>query len=82
MEKIAAHFNWVSSISILFDIKLLCYERALILTPGLPLSASVDDEATSPQLAERKKQLKMIVRKISPNAEPMASIESGDYTIQ
>uniref|UniRef100_A0A060T2J2 Protein transport protein SEC22 n=1 Tax=Blastobotrys adeninivorans TaxID=409370 RepID=A0A060T2J2_BLAAD len=51
------------------------------LSDGLPLSASVDDESDLSKLAEPKKQLKMIMRKISPNSEPRASIESGNYSI-
>ena len=49
---------------------------------GLPLSASVDEESDMTKMAEQKKQLKVIVRKVTPNSEPRASIESGPYTIQ
>ncbi|ODV94411.1 hypothetical protein PACTADRAFT_18113 [Pachysolen tannophilus NRRL Y-2460] len=49
-------------------------------TDGLPLSGSVDDD-NSPELLEQKKKIKVIVTKISSNAEPKVSIDSGAYTI-
>ena len=33
-------------------------------------------------LQEQKQQAKLIFRRITPNAEPMCSIESGPYTLQ
>jgi vesicle transport protein SEC22 len=45
---------------------------------GNPLSASVDEDTS---LSEQKQQLKVIVRKVTANSEPRASIESGAYTI-
>ncbi|KAF4634797.1 hypothetical protein G7Y89_g3325 [Cudoniella acicularis] len=48
---------------------------------GLMLCASVDDQSTESSLAEIKSQVKMIVRKLSRNSEPQASIESGSHTI-
>lgn len=33
-------------------------------------------------LTEHKQQAKLIVRRLSPNSEPMCSIESGAYTLQ
>jgi len=47
----------------------------------LPLAASVDDEQTESALQEHKQQAKLIFRRITPNAEPRCSIESGPYTL-
>jgi hypothetical protein len=33
-------------------------------------------------LTEHKQQAKLIVRRLSPNSEPLCSIESGAYTLQ
>jgi vesicle transport protein SEC22 len=46
------------------------------------LAASVDDEQAEQELAEVKTQCKMIYRRLNRNAEPQASIESGQYTLQ
>ncbi|KAL9712541.1 SNAP receptor [Leucoagaricus gongylophorus] len=48
---------------------------------ALPLAASVDDEKTENDLQEHKQQAKVIFRRITPNAEPRCSIESGQYTL-
>ncbi|KAG5728734.1 Protein transport protein SEC22 [Termitomyces sp. T112] len=48
---------------------------------ALPLAASVDDEQTEQSLQEHKQQAKLIFRRITPNAEPRCSIESGQYTL-
>ncbi|KAF9534951.1 protein transport protein Sec22 [Crepidotus variabilis] len=48
---------------------------------ALPLAASVDDEQTEQALQEHKQQSKLIFRRITPNAEPRCSIESGQYTL-
>ncbi|KAI1104309.1 snare-like protein [Jackrogersella minutella] len=48
---------------------------------GLMLCASVDDEQTESSLAEVKSQTKLILRRLNRNAEPQASIESGNYTL-
>ncbi|KAI9574493.1 Longin-like domain-containing protein [Boletus coccyginus] len=48
---------------------------------ALPLAASVDDEQTEQALQEHKQQAKLIFRRITPNAEPRCSIESGQYTL-
>ncbi|KAI1438791.1 snare-like protein [Xylaria sp. CBS 124048] len=48
---------------------------------GLMLCASVDDEQSEPSLTEVKSQIKLILRRLNRNAEPQASIESGNYTI-
>ncbi|KAI0796481.1 protein transport protein Sec22 [Abortiporus biennis] len=48
---------------------------------ALPLAASVDDEQTDHALQEHKQQAKLIFRRITPNAEPRCSIESGAYTL-
>lgn len=46
------------------------------------LCASVDDEQSESSLAEVKSQIKLILRRLNRNAEPQATIESGDYTLQ
>ncbi|KAI1659059.1 snare-like protein [Daldinia decipiens] len=52
------------------------------LGDGLMLCASVDDEQQSESsLPEVKSQTKIILRRLNRNAEPQASIESGNYTI-
>ncbi|KAF9881132.1 hypothetical protein CkaCkLH20_01282 [Colletotrichum karsti] len=48
---------------------------------GLMLCASVDDEQQEAALAEVKSQIKQILRKLSRNSEPQASIESGSYNL-
>ncbi|KFY33543.1 hypothetical protein V494_07504, partial [Pseudogymnoascus sp. VKM F-4513 (FW-928)] len=48
---------------------------------GLMLCASIDDEATENALTEIKTHVKMILRRLSRNSEPQASIESGAYTL-
>lgn len=45
------------------------------------LCASVDDSDTERTLSEVKSQIKLILRRLSRNSEPQASIESGSYTI-
>ncbi|OLL22264.1 hypothetical protein NEOLI_003005 [Neolecta irregularis DAH-3] len=51
------------------------------LPDGLPLAASVDDAQAETDLAEYKRQIKLIIRKLTPTSEPRASIESGPYYI-
>ncbi|OTB07742.1 hypothetical protein M426DRAFT_317638 [Hypoxylon sp. CI-4A] len=51
------------------------------LSDGLMLCASVDDEQTESSLSEVKSQTKLILRRLNRNAEPQASIESGNYTL-
>ncbi|GJE84893.1 snare-like protein [Phanerochaete sordida] len=48
---------------------------------ALPLAATVDDEQVEQALQEHKQQAKLIFRRITPNAEPRCSIESGQYTL-
>ncbi|KAI9036687.1 SNAP receptor SEC22 [Aspergillus affinis] len=48
---------------------------------GLMLAASVDDEQAEVELSEIKGQAKMIFRRLSRNAAPQASIESGQYNL-
>lgn len=45
------------------------------------LCASVDDSETERSLSEVKSQVKLILRRLSRNSEPQASIESGAYTL-
>jgi len=51
------------------------------LSTGLMLCASVDDSETERALSEVKGQVKLVLRRLSRNSEPQASIESGAYTI-
>ncbi|KXJ93188.1 Longin-like domain-containing protein [Microdochium bolleyi] len=51
------------------------------LNDGLMLCASVDDEQSESSLSEVKSQIKLILRRLNRNAEPQASIESGNYTL-
>ncbi|KAH0610872.1 uncharacterized protein H6S33_011299 [Morchella sextelata] len=48
---------------------------------GVPLAASVDDDQDEAILAEVKKQVKLIFKRLSENSEPRASIEAGAFTI-
>ncbi|THH07691.1 hypothetical protein EW145_g3220 [Phellinidium pouzarii] len=48
---------------------------------ALPLAATVDDELTEQALQEHKQQAKLIFRRITPNSEPLCSIESGPFTL-
>ncbi|KAK3685028.1 Longin-like domain-containing protein [Podospora appendiculata] len=48
---------------------------------GLMFCASVDDSETESALSEVKSQIKLILRRLSRNSEPQASIESGAYTL-
>ncbi|KAK6204973.1 uncharacterized protein RJT21DRAFT_117453 [Scheffersomyces amazonensis] len=47
---------------------------------ALPLCGSVDDDNDS-SLMDQKKKCKIIISRITPNAEPQATIESGNYNI-
>lgn len=49
---------------------------------ALPLAATVDNEQTEEELQEHKQQAKLVFRRITPNSEPLCSIESGAYTLQ
>ncbi|KAF2471271.1 transport protein-like protein sec22 [Lindgomyces ingoldianus] len=47
---------------------------------GLILAASVDDEEVDAEFNEAKSKIKLVLRRLSRNSEPQASIESGNYT--
>jgi len=49
---------------------------------GLNLCASVDDAADDASLAEVKTQVKQLLRKLTRNSEPQASIETNQHNIQ
>ena len=49
---------------------------------GLPLAASVDDEQLESDLSEYKQQAKVVLRRLTPPAEPKCSIDSGKYVLQ
>ncbi|KAI3550352.1 transporter sec22 [Colletotrichum filicis] len=51
-------------------------------SPGLMLCASVDDEQQEAALSEVKSQIKQVLRKLTRNSEPQASIESGAYNLK
>lgn len=48
---------------------------------GLILVATVDDQQIA-ALSELKQQIRPLVKKMTPQSEPRASIESKSYTIQ
>lgn len=48
---------------------------------GLVLVASTDDSNVA-QLSEFKQQIRTIIKKLGPSAEPRASIEGDAYTMQ
>jgi len=49
---------------------------------GLMLCASVDEDQSTPQLAEVKQQTRQVLRKLTPQSEPQASIDCGaSYTL-
>ncbi|EGW34274.1 uncharacterized protein SPAPADRAFT_59695 [Spathaspora passalidarum NRRL Y-27907] len=47
---------------------------------ALPLCGSVDDDNT-PGLMDQKKKCKLLITRITPNSEPQATIESGEFNI-
>ncbi|KAF8457256.1 Longin-like domain-containing protein [Terfezia claveryi] len=53
----------------------------IVRLDGVPLCASVDDTQAETELAEVKRQAKLIIRQLNQNSEPRASIESGPVTI-
>jgi hypothetical protein len=48
---------------------------------GLVLVASTDDSNVA-QLSEFKQQIRTIIKKLGPSAEPRASVEGDAYTMQ
>jgi len=52
------------------------------VSDGLPLAASVDEEAAETELNEYKQQAKLIFRRLNANSESRCTIESGNYTLQ
>ncbi|KAF8472468.1 Longin-like domain-containing protein [Kalaharituber pfeilii] len=53
----------------------------IVRLDGVPLCASVDDTQSETELAEVKRQAKLIIRQLNQNSEPRASIESGIFTL-
>lgn len=51
-------------------------------SPEFPHSAAADKVQTESSLSEIKSQVKMILRRLTRNSEPQASIESGNYNVQ
>lgn len=52
-----------------------------LIATGLVLVASTDDANVS-QLNEFKQQIRAVIKKLGPSAEPRASIEGDAYTMQ
>lgn len=50
------------------------------MSPRVTANCSIVQTESS--LSEIKSQVKMILRRLSRNSEPQASIESGAYTLQ
>ncbi|KEZ39739.1 hypothetical protein SAPIO_CDS9697 [Scedosporium apiospermum] len=48
---------------------------------GLMLCASVDDEQSQSAVGEVKSQIRQVLRKLTRNSEPQASIESGQFVL-
>lgn len=53
----------------------------ILTKAGLVLVASVDDN-NSQEVGELKTQIRQVIKRINPNSEPRASIESNKYTMQ
>ncbi|KAJ1969761.1 SNAP receptor [Dimargaris xerosporica] len=49
------------------------------ISDGLPLAATMDDEAHENDLMDCKNQGKVIIKKLNPHSEPRCSIESGKF---
>ena len=53
---------------------------------GAPLRhrmyADIELDQAESELSEIKSQVKLVLRRLSRNSEPQASIESGQYTLQ
>jgi hypothetical protein len=58
-------------------IKLLVYSAATAIHQGVNSQVQTENA-----LQEVKGQVKMVLRRITRNSEPQASIESGPFTIQ
>lgn len=73
-EESVRPFSRASLASSSHPVEHLTDETSLSLSP---LSSQIDNALT-----EHKQQAKLIVRRLSPNSEPLCSIESGAYTLQ
>ncbi|SMQ48091.1 unnamed protein product [Zymoseptoria tritici ST99CH_1A5] len=58
----------------------MIYTTQIVRLDGLTLVASVDDAQAS-DLAELKGNIRQVIKKLTPNSEPRASLESANYTI-
>ncbi|EME86414.1 uncharacterized protein MYCFIDRAFT_54059 [Pseudocercospora fijiensis CIRAD86] len=58
----------------------MIYTTQIVRLDGLTLVASVDDQQVQ-ELNELKQNIRQVVKRITPNSEPRASIESAKYTI-
>ncbi|KXT14403.1 hypothetical protein AC579_8366 [Pseudocercospora musae] len=59
----------------------MIYTTQIVRLDGLTLVASVDDQQVQ-ELSELKQNIRQVIKRITPNSEPRASIESAKYTIQ
>jgi hypothetical protein len=59
----------------------MIYTTQIVRLDGLTLTASVDD-AQAQELGELKGNIRQVIKKLTPNSEPRASIESAKYSIQ
>lgn len=59
----------------------MIYTTQIVRLDGLTLVASVDD-AQAQELGELKGNIRQVIKKLTPNSEPRASIESAKYSIQ
>ncbi|KAF7189068.1 hypothetical protein AC579_8366 [Pseudocercospora musae] len=58
----------------------MIYTTQIVRLDGLTLVASVDDQQVQ-ELSELKQNIRQVIKRITPNSEPRASIESAKYTI-
>ncbi|WPH03479.1 Hypothetical protein R9X50_00635900 [Acrodontium crateriforme] len=58
----------------------MIYTTQIVRLDGLILVASVDDQQAQ-ELGELKSQIRQVVKRITPQSEPRASIENSKYTM-
>jgi len=58
----------------------MIFSTQIVRLDGLVLVASVDDQQMG-ELAELKQNIRSVIKKLTPNSEPRASIESTKHTI-
>jgi len=60
---------------------MICSTQIVRLDGSLPLCASVDDTETDTVLAQVKRKTTLLIRQLSQQSEPRASVESGPLTL-